>query len=86
MTDETADHGKRLRDLEAFAFRTRGALAAHGELLATTGERQHTTPGGIDSNVTDAPTDHRAIEQRLGTIERVLFALARAQGIDPAAD
>jgi len=75
MTDETAEYGKRLRDLEAFAFRTRGALTPHSEQRATIGERQHTA--------SSAPED-RSIEQRLGTIERVLFALARAQGIDPA--
>ena len=80
MTDETAEYGRRLRDLEAFAFRTRGALAEHGEhgehrgQRATVRERPRTASGG--------PED-RAIEQRLGTIERVLFALARAQGIDP---
>jgi len=74
MTDETAEYGERLRDLEAFAFRTRGALAEHGEQRATIRERPRTTSGG--------PGD-RAIEQRLATIERVLFALARAQGIDP---
>ena len=74
MTDETAEYGKRLRDLEAFAFRTRGALAEHSEQRATVRERQRTA--------SDARED-RAIEQRLGAIERVLFALARAQGIDP---
>ena len=77
MTDETAEYGRRLRDLEAFAFRTRGALAEHGEhgeQRANVRERPRTASGG--------PED-RAIEQRLGTIERVLFALARAQGIDP---
>ena len=80
MTDETAEYGRRLRDLEAFAFRTRGALAEHAEhrerceQRATIRERPRTTSVG--------PED-RAIEQRLGTIERVLFALARAQGIDP---
>ncbi|MGW2649360.1 hypothetical protein ACWC2T_31700 [Streptomyces sp. NPDC001393] len=31
-----------------------------------------------------APTE-RSITQRLDTIERVLFALARAQGVDPEA-
>jgi hypothetical protein len=30
-------------------------------------------------------TTSGSIEQRLSTIERVVFALARAQGIDPAA-
>jgi hypothetical protein len=58
MTDETAQYGTRLRDLEAFAFRTR--------------------------NATTAP-ENRTIEQRLGAIEHLLSALARAQGIDPTA-
>ena len=70
MADETAEYGKRLRDLEAQAFRTGRTLAGHGEQPATMGEPQRT-----DFN--------RAIEQRLGAIERVLFALARAQGVDP---
>jgi len=74
MADETAEYGKRLRDLESFAFRTRGALSEHSEQWATIREWQRTASGG--------PED-RAIEQRLGTIERVLSALARAQGIDP---
>ncbi|WP_445519489.1 hypothetical protein [Streptomyces sp. NEAU-174] len=40
--------------------------------------------GNIDSlaNAVGAPGD-RSITERLDTIERVLFALARAQGIDP---
>jgi hypothetical protein len=64
MTDETAGCGKRLRDLEAEAFRTGRVLAEHsGQWAAVSG----------------------SIEQRLGAIERVLFALARAQGIDTAA-
>jgi len=35
------------------------------------------------ANVVGAPGD-RSIGQRLDAVERVLFALARAQGIDPA--
>lgn len=76
MADETAGYGKRLRDLEAQAFRTGRTLAGHSEQLATIRGEQHAAPGSIDSG---------AIGRRLDAIERVLFALARAQGIDPAA-
>jgi hypothetical protein len=75
MTDETETetvrYGRRLRDLEAFAFRTGSALAGHGEPPAAVRERQYTATGSI--------------ERRLDAIERVLSALARSQGIDPAA-
>jgi hypothetical protein len=56
----------------------------HSEQLATIGEQQRTAFGNIDSlaNTVGAPGD-RSITQRLDSIERVLFALARAQGIDP---
>lgn len=47
-------------------------------------EQQRTAFGNIDSlaDAIGAPGD-RSITQRLDTIERVLFALAGAQGIDP---
>jgi hypothetical protein len=81
MADETvAEYDGRLRDLEAEAFRTGRAFAEHSEQLATIREQQRTAFGNIDS--IDAPGE-RTIEQRLGTIEHVLYALARAQGIDP---
>jgi hypothetical protein len=70
MTDETPPYGERLRDLEAFAFRTRNALTEHRQPPPAMRQRQRPHPGSI--------------EQRLDTIERVLFALARTQGIDPA--
>ncbi|MGW2331685.1 hypothetical protein ACWC5C_38875 [Streptomyces sp. NPDC001700] len=84
MANETATHDQRLRDLEAEAFRTGRTLAEHSEQLATIGEQQRTAFGNIDSlaNAVGAPGD-RSIAQRLDSIERVLFALARAQGIDP---
>ncbi|GAA3163416.1 hypothetical protein [Streptomyces ramulosus] len=84
MVNET--HDQRLRDLEAEAFRTGRTLAEHGEQLTTIGEQQRTAFGNIDSLATavGAPGD-RSIAQRLDTIERVLFALAREQGIDPDA-
>ncbi|MFF5408561.1 hypothetical protein ACFY8K_37670 [Streptomyces misionensis] len=84
MVNET--HDERLRDLEAEAFRTGRTLAEHGEQLATIREQQRTAFGNIDSlaNAVGAPGE-RSITERLDTIERVLFALARAQGVDPDA-
>ncbi|MER6123018.1 hypothetical protein ABT173_10095 [Streptomyces sp. NPDC001795] len=86
MANETATHDERLRDLEAEAFRTGRTLAEHSEQLSTIREQQHTAFGNIDSlaNAVGAPGE-RSIAQRLDTIERVLFALARAQGVDPDA-
>jgi hypothetical protein len=75
MAAETNGYGKRLRDLEAFAFSTGNTLAKHGELLAG--------PNSA-SDSTDAPAG-RSIGQRLDAIEHTLSALARAQGIDPDA-
>jgi hypothetical protein len=71
-----------LRDLEAEAFRTGRTLAEHSEQLAWIREQQRTAFGNIDSlaDAIGAP-GNRSIAQRLETIERVLFALARAQGI-----
>ena len=87
MGDEAAQsarHDGRLRDLEAEAFRTGRTLAEHGEQLAVIRDQQRTAFGNIDSlaDAIGAPGD-RSIAQRLDSIERVLFALARAQGIDP---
>ncbi|MFH7340587.1 hypothetical protein [Streptomyces sp. KHY 26] len=84
MVNET--HDERLRDLEAEAFRTGRTLAEHGEQLATIREQQRTAFGNIDSlaNAVGAPGE-RSIAERLDTMERVLFALARAQGVDPDA-
>ncbi|MEU3282929.1 hypothetical protein [Streptomyces antibioticus] len=84
MARETSTYDERLRDLEAEAFRTGRTLAEHGEKLQQIGEAQVTAFGNIDSlaNAIGAPGD-RTISQRLDSIERVLFALARAQGIDP---
>ncbi|RSO10001.1 hypothetical protein DMH26_00430 [Streptomyces sp. WAC 05379] len=84
MANETGTYDGRLRDLEAEAFRTGRTLAEHSEELATIREQQDTAFGNIDSlaNAIGAPGD-RPIADRLDTIERVLFALARAQGIDP---
>ncbi|WP_405444500.1 hypothetical protein OG350_37585 [Streptomyces achromogenes] len=86
MVNETATHDERLRDLEAEAFRTGRTLAEHSEQLATIREQQRTAFGNIDSlaNAVGAPGE-RSIADRLDTIERVLFALARAQGVDPDA-
>lgn len=86
MARGTATHDERLRDLEAEAFRTGRTLAEHSEQLRTIEEQQTTAFGNIDSlaNAIGAPGD-RTIAQRLDTIERVLFAMARAQGIDPDA-
>ncbi|MGW4995395.1 hypothetical protein ACWEQ3_48885 [Streptomyces mirabilis] len=84
MAREVSTYDGRLRDLEAEAFRTGRTLAEHGEKLQQIGEQQVTAFGNIDSlaNAIGAPGD-RTITQRLDSIERVLFALARAQGIDP---
>ena len=84
-------YDRRLRDLEAEAFRTGRILAEHSEQLATLREQQSTTFGTIDhlGNAIGAPGQRTiaerldTIEQRLGTIQHVLFALARTQGIDP---
>lgn len=91
MADETLAYDGRLRDLEAEAFRTGRTLAEHSEQLATIREQQHTAFGNIDSlgNAIGAPGERTiaeqvdTIEQRLGRIELVLSALARAQGIEP---
>ncbi|MEU8718229.1 hypothetical protein [Streptomyces sp. NPDC048663] len=84
MANEAGTYDGRLRDLEAEAFRTGRTLAEHSEALTTIRDQQRTAFGNIDSlaNAIGAPGD-RPIAQRLDTIERVLFALARAQGIDP---
>ncbi|WP_432197048.1 hypothetical protein [Streptomyces sp. bgisy027] len=86
MANETGTYDGRLRDLEAEAFRTGRTLAEHSEELATIREQQGTAFGNIDSlaNAIGAPGE-RPIADRLDTIERVLFAVARAQGIDPDA-
>ena len=84
MVNETRD--ERLWDLEAEAFRTGRTLAEYGGQPATIREQQRTAFGNIDSlaDVVGAPGE-RSIAQRPETIERVLFALARAQGVDPDA-
>ncbi|MEV8546999.1 hypothetical protein [Streptomyces sp. NPDC051572] len=84
MAGDTKAHDGRLRDLEAEAFRTGRTLAEHGQQLGEIREQQTTAFGNIDSlaNAIGAPGD-RTITQRLDGIERVLFALARAQGINP---
>ncbi|GAA2522885.1 hypothetical protein [Streptomyces longisporus] len=84
MARETSTYDGRLRDLEAEAFRTGRTLAEHGEKLQQIGEQQVTAFSNIDSlaDAIGAPGD-RTIVQRLDAIERVLFALARAQGINP---
>ena len=55
-------------------------LAEHSEQLVTIREQQRTAFRNIDS--LGIPGD-RSITQRLDTIERVLFALARMQSLDP---
>jgi hypothetical protein len=84
MVRDAATHDERLRDLEAEAFRTGRTLAEHGEQLQRIGEQQTTASGtiGAPADAIWSPVD-RTITQRLDMIERVLFALARAQGIDP---
>ncbi len=89
--DETMAYGRRLRALEAAAFRTSRTLAEHNEQLATVREEPRTTFGctGPLGNAIGVPGERAiagrldTIEERLGTIERVLFVLACAQGIDP---
>ena len=78
MANETATHDERLRDLEAEAFRTGRTQ------LTKIREQQRTAFGNINSlaSAVGAPGE-RSISDRLDTIERVLFALARAQGVDP---
>ncbi|WP_328915017.1 MULTISPECIES: hypothetical protein [unclassified Streptomyces] len=94
----SAAYDRRLRDLEAQAFRTARTLTEHSEQLAAVRERRraasdstdrlpHTT-GARDERPTakrlDALTERLGtVKQQLDTIERVLFALARAQGIAP---
>lgn len=77
-------HDERLRDLEASAFRTGRTLAEHGEQLDGIRVQQTTAFSNIDSlaDAIGAPGE-RTIVQRLDSMERVLHALARAQGIDP---
>ncbi|MEU9977637.1 hypothetical protein [Streptomyces sp. NPDC051014] len=86
MANEAGTYDGRLRDLESEAFRTGRTLEEHGEALATIREQQRTAFGNIDSlaNAIGAPGD-RPITQRPNTMERVLSALGRAQGIDPDA-
>lgn len=93
MAGDTKTHDERLRDLEASAFRTGHTLAEHGEQLGEIRELQTTAFGNIDLlvNAIGAPGDRTValrldgIEEQLGGMQRVLFALARAQGIDPDA-
>lgn len=90
--DETMAYGRPLRDLEAAGFRTSRTLTEHSKQLPTVREHQTTTFGhtGPLGNATGVPGEHTitgcldTIEERLGTIEHVLFTLARRQGIDPA--
>ncbi|WP_329134025.1 helix-turn-helix domain-containing protein [Streptomyces sp. NBC_01476] len=82
--DEAAAYGTRIQDLEAFAFRSRTTLIDHSEHLASLRNRPTSAPG--TSTPGTAAPDCDTLEQRLGVIERVLFALARAQGIDAAAE
>lgn len=77
LTTPTA-YDRRLRDLEAAAFRTTRTLAEHSEHLATALGQQHTALG----KAIGTPEEH-TITERLDTIERILLALARTQGIDP---
>jgi hypothetical protein len=83
MARETKTHDERLADLEASAFRTGRTLTAHGEQLGEIREQQATAFGNIGSlaNAIGAPGE-RTITQRVDGIERVLFALARAPGVD----
>jgi hypothetical protein len=66
--------------------RTGRTRAEHGEQLATIREQQRIAFGNIDSlaDAIGAPGG-RSVTERLDTFERVLFALARAQGVDPDA-
>ncbi|MFF1568679.1 hypothetical protein ACFVY1_35240 [Streptomyces sp. NPDC058293] len=98
MTAETTDG--RLRDLEAEAFRTGRTLAEHSQELGDIKAQQRTAFSNIDSlaDAIGAPGD-RSITHRLASIEgelgevkdelgdakRPLWALVRAQGIDPDA-
>lgn len=93
MSDETAMHDeRRLRDLEAEAFRTGRTLVEHGQALTQIREQQRTAFSTIDSlaDAVGAPGEQSiaqrlegitqrldGITQRLDGIERVLFALAR---------
>jgi len=83
--DGTVTYDRRLRDLEAAAFRATRTLAEHSAQLATTRGQQHTAL----ANAIVAPEEHTiaerldTIEQRLDTIQSVLLALTRPQGIDP---
>ena len=94
MLTTPVTYDRRLRDLEAEAFRTSRTLAEHTEQLATIRGQQPTASGHIDSlgNAIGALTERTiaerldTIEQRLGTIEHVLSALARTQGIGSEAE
>jgi hypothetical protein len=74
MTDETADHAKRLRDLEAFAFRIGHTIPGNDDDLKATPAQQRDTDSG-DTNV-------KTIKWRLDAIERRLSDIARTQGAD----
>ncbi|MBL1086770.1 hypothetical protein JK359_33225 [Streptomyces actinomycinicus] len=69
---------------DAEAFRAGRTLAGYTKQTATIREQQRAPLGSVDShaNAVGRPGD-RSIAQRLDTIARVLFALARAQGVDP---
>ena len=89
MLTTPVTYDRRLRDLEAEAFRTARTLAEHSEQLATIREQQRTAFRNIESlgNAIGALTERTiaerldTIEQRLGTIEHVLSALARTQDV-----
>ncbi|MFF7097825.1 hypothetical protein ACFY9A_36390 [Streptomyces rubradiris] len=82
MVHETATHDERLRDLEA-AFRAGRTPAEHSEQLTAIREQQRMASGNIDSLANAVGVlGERSITERLDAIERVLFAAARAQGVD----
>ncbi|WP_185932974.1 hypothetical protein [Streptomyces sp. WAC 01325] len=81
------------KTLETEAFRAGRTLAEQGQQLVEIREEQSAAFGYIDSlaNAVGAPGERTitqrldGIDQQLDGIERILFALARPQGIGPDA-
>ena len=88
VAEGTVAYDRRLRDLEAEAFRTGRTLAEHSGQLAAIREQQRTAFGNIDSlgNAIGAPGDRTiaqrtdTIEERLGTIQQRLGAMEQRLG------
>jgi hypothetical protein len=82
-TDENTAYERRLRKLEAEAFRTTRTLIEHSEKPASIYNQQDIAFGGTGLPRKRAVSHQLdTMESRLDAIEKILFALAHTQGID----